>query len=61
MIKAWRDKEPWIYGRVALTPHSAFHSPESIDTLRRKSVRTAADFLRDGRLYNCVNDQFLKR
>ena len=61
LIKAWRDKEPWIYGRVALTPHSAFHSPESIDTLRRKSVRTAVDFLRDGNLYNCVNERFLKR
>lgn len=61
LIKAWRDKEPWLHGRVVLTPHSAFHSPESILTLRSKSVKTAADYLRDGNLYNCVNEQYLKK
>jgi lactate dehydrogenase-like 2-hydroxyacid dehydrogenase len=61
LIKAWRTKEPWLHGRVVLTPHSAFHSPESIVTLRKKSVKTAVDFLRDGNLYNCVNAEFLKK
>jgi len=61
LIKAWRDKEPWIHGRVTLTPHSAFHSPESIVTLRQKSVRTAVQYLRDGNLQNCVNGEFLKK
>jgi lactate dehydrogenase-like 2-hydroxyacid dehydrogenase len=61
LIKAWQNREPWLHGRVILTPHSAFHSPESIVTLRSKSVKTAADFLRDGNLYNCVNEQYLKR
>ena len=61
LIKAWRNKEPWLHGRVVLTPHSAFHSPESIKTLRQKSVKTAVDYLRDGHLYNCVNAEFLKK
>lgn len=61
LIKAWRNKEPWVHGRVIFTPHSAFHSPESIVTLRQKSVRTAVEYLRDGNLINCVNEEFLKR
>ncbi|MCG8511015.1 MAG: C-terminal binding protein [Rhodospirillales bacterium] len=60
LIKAWMNKEEWLHGRVIMTPHSAFHSPESIVTLRSKSVKTAVDFLRDGNLYNCVNQQYLK-
>ncbi|MBL6929624.1 MAG: C-terminal binding protein [Rhodospirillales bacterium] len=61
LVKAWKNKEDWIYGRVTMTPHSAFHSPESIVTLRSKSVKTAVDFLRDGTLKNCINEQYLKR
>ena len=60
LIKAWRTREPWLEGRVVMTPHSAFHSPESILTLRRKSVETALSYLRDGRLVNCVNGDCLK-
>ena len=61
LIAAWCRRETWIHGRLVLTPHSAFHSPESIDTLRRKSVKTAGDYLRDGTLINCVNEEFLER
>lgn len=60
LIKAWRTRELWLEGRVIMTPHSAFHSPESIVTLRRKSVETALSYLRDGRLVNCVNGDYLK-
>ncbi len=61
LIAAWCAREPWIRGRLIVTPHSAFHSPESIVTLRTKSVVTAANFLRDGNLYNCVNEEYMKR
>ena len=61
LVNAWRNKEDWVYGRVSFTPHSAFHSPESIVTLRSKSVKTAVDFLRAGTLKNCINEQYLKR
>ena len=59
LIAAWCKHEAWIHGRLVLTPHAAFHSPESIDTLRRKSVKTAGDYLRDGTIINCVNEEFL--
>ena len=42
-----------------LTPHSAFYTPESTRDDRALSACTAARYLRDGRLENCVNRQFL--
>jgi hypothetical protein len=42
-----------------LTPHSAFYTPESMRDNRAFASRTAAHYLRDARLENCVNKQFL--
>jgi D-3-phosphoglycerate dehydrogenase/C-terminal binding protein len=60
LIKAWRDGEDWLEGRLLLTPHAAFYSPAALEDLHRKSVEVAIAFLRDGRLTNCVNREFLK-
>ena len=43
-----------------MTPHSAFFTPESVFDMRAKSAEVAATFLRDGRMQNCVNGQFLE-
>ncbi len=51
--------EDWIRHRLVLTPHSAFYTPESMRDNRAFASRTAARYLRDGRLENCVNKQFL--
>ena len=59
LIAAWQRNEPWIRHRLLLTPHSAFYTPESMRDIRAFSARTAARYLRDGRLENCVNRQFL--
>ncbi|HUN41361.1 MAG TPA: C-terminal binding protein [Acetobacteraceae bacterium] len=59
LIAAWQRNEDWIRHRLVLTPHSAFYTPESMRDNRAFSSRTAARFLRDGRLENCVNKQFL--
>jgi phosphoglycerate dehydrogenase-like enzyme len=59
LIAAWQRNEDWIRHRLILTPHSAFYTPESMRDNRAFSARTAARFLRDGRLENCVNRQFL--
>lgn len=59
LIRAWRDQEKWIDGRLVLTPHAAFFSPASLEDLRRKSVEVVAAYLAEGRLTNCVNKQFL--
>lgn len=40
LLRAYRAREPWLEGRVIITPHSAFHSPESWDDIRVKSAET---------------------
>lgn len=35
LVTAYRNKEEWLAGRLVITPHSAFYSPESFDDIRR--------------------------
>jgi phosphoglycerate dehydrogenase-like enzyme len=59
LLRAWKDREKWLDGRLVLTPHAAFFSPDSMVDLRVKSVEVVLDYLRDGRLTNCVNREYL--
>jgi lactate dehydrogenase-like 2-hydroxyacid dehydrogenase len=59
LIKAWAADEPWIDHRLLLTPHSAFHTPESVYDMRFKAGELAVNYLSGGRLINCVNSEFL--
>lgn len=52
LLAAWAAGEPWIAGRLIVTPHAAFHSPEALADMRVKAAETAALFLRQGRLRN---------
>jgi lactate dehydrogenase-like 2-hydroxyacid dehydrogenase len=55
LIRAWRSNDPRLEGRLILSPHSAFYSPASLIDLRTKSAQVVVDYLRHGRLRNCVN------
>ena len=55
LVRAWREGDPRLANRVILTPHAAFYSPSSLKDLRTKSAQVAVDYLRHGRLRNCVN------
>ncbi|MDB5536648.1 MAG: dehydrogenase [Devosia sp.] len=46
--------------RFIVTPHAAWSSPESRADARRLSVQTAMMYLRDGRLRNLVNGDYLR-
>jgi lactate dehydrogenase-like 2-hydroxyacid dehydrogenase len=61
LIAAWARREPWLDGRLVITPHAAFYTPESLADMRRLSALAVAEFLRDGTLRACVNGAFLKR
>jgi lactate dehydrogenase-like 2-hydroxyacid dehydrogenase len=61
LVAAWKANEPWIRGRVLLNPHAAFYSPASMIDLRRNAMETAYYYLRDGKLINCVNAEYLKQ
>lgn len=60
LVAAWHANEPWIRGRMLLNPHAGFYSPDAFVDLRRKSIETACNYLREGTLANCVNAQHLK-
>lgn len=55
LIAAWSREEPWLEGRLVITPHAAFYTPQSLADMRRLSMTAAMDYLRDGRLRSCVN------
>ena len=42
LVRAYRAREPWLEGRLVITPHSAFHTPESWADIRRKGAETMA-------------------
>lgn len=55
LLDAWARDEPWVQGRLCITPHSSFYSRETFEEIRRDCATTARDFLVDGILRNCVN------
>lgn len=61
LIQAFRRREPGLDGRLLLTPHVAWYSPDGRADLRRKSAETIRDFVRGNRLRNCVNRAWLTR
>jgi len=54
LLAAYRDRAPWLEGRLVITPHSAFHTPEAWADIRRKSAETMRDVLMDGLATNII-------
>lgn len=54
LLRAYRAREPWLLGRLIVTPHSAFHTPEAWEDIRRKSAETMRDVLVEGRKTNVI-------
>ena len=59
LVKAWLARESWIDDRLALTPHSAFYSPDAVIDMRTKAIHLIADYLEGKPLRNCVNGHLL--
>jgi len=55
LLAAYRRREPWLAGRLIVTPHSAFHTPEAWSDIRRKSAETMRDILVQGRSANRIS------
>ena len=54
LIRAWRDFEPWLGGRLVITPHTAYYSESALYDMRFKAAETAALFLDQNELRNRV-------
>jgi C-terminal binding protein len=59
LIKAYREKEDWLEGRMVLTCHTAFYSPESFVDIRVKSAETMRDVLIDGGGANVITPDMM--
>ena len=54
LLRAYRAQEDWLRGRLVITPHIAFHTPEAWDDIRVKSLETMRAVLVDGRDTNVI-------
>jgi C-terminal binding protein len=54
LLRAYRAREPWLMGRLVITPHSAFHTPEAWADIRRKSAETMAAALMSNQPQNVI-------
>jgi len=57
LLAAYRRREPWLEGRLIITPHSAFHTPEAWGDIRRKSAETMRDVLLQGLASNVIRPE----
>jgi C-terminal binding protein len=54
LIRAYRAREAWTLGRLIITPHSAFYTPQAWDDIRSKSAETMRAALLGPRAQNVI-------
>ncbi|OCT52578.1 C-terminal-binding protein 1 [Cladophialophora carrionii] len=59
LIRAYREREEWLVGRLVLTCHTAFYSPQSFVDIRIKSAQTMREVLIDGLQSNVITPDML--
>jgi phosphoglycerate dehydrogenase-like enzyme len=57
LMRAYRAREPWVEGRLIITPHSAFHGPEAWDDIRVKGAETMRAALLGPKPQNVVSPE----
>ncbi len=59
LLTAYRERAPWLEGRLIITPHSAFHTPEAWEDIRVKSAETMRAALLGPRPQNVIPPEAL--
>ena len=54
LLRAYRAREGWTLGRLIVTPHSAFYTPQAWDDIRSKSAETMRAALLGPRPQNVI-------
>ncbi|MBV9749324.1 MAG: C-terminal binding protein [Acetobacteraceae bacterium] len=55
LLRAYRARAPWLLGRLIVTPHSAYLSPEAHEDIRVKSAETMRAALLTDRPQNVIS------
>jgi phosphoglycerate dehydrogenase-like enzyme len=61
LLRAFEASEDWLDGRLVITPHAAFYSPDSVIDMRRIATQNVVNYIRNGTLRACVNEGLLNR
>ena len=56
LIVDYENNKEWLKGRLVVTPHIAFYSPESYKEMREKAAMEALRVINGEKARNCVND-----
>jgi phosphoglycerate dehydrogenase-like enzyme len=57
LLRAYRAREAWLEGRLVITPHAAFYSPEAQHDTRVKSAETMRAALLTNRPRNVITPE----
>ena len=57
LLRAYRAREPWLEGRLVITPHSAWLTPHSFEDTRKKSAETMRAALLTNRPQNVITPE----
>ena len=57
LLRAYRARETWLEGRLVITPHSAYWTPEAAQDIRIKSAETMRAALLSGRPQNVIRPE----
>jgi len=57
LLRAYRAREPWLEGRLVVTPHAAWFTPESEHDTRVKSAETMHAALLSNRPQNVITPE----
>jgi lactate dehydrogenase-like 2-hydroxyacid dehydrogenase len=60
LIAAFTRREPWLHGRLTISPHAAFYSPDAVRDMRTKGMAGMIRCLKSGDLDYCVNKHQLQ-
>lgn len=56
LIVDYENDEEWLRGRLVVTPHIAFYSPEAYKEMRKKAALEAFRVINGEKARNCVNE-----
>lgn len=54
LVRAYRAREPWVEGRVVITPHAGFCSPEAVEDVQRRALEILHSVLFTDRPQNVI-------
>jgi C-terminal binding protein len=54
LLYAWRQREPWLDGRLIINPHTAFYSDAAYQEMRRKAAANALRILEGKVAFNVL-------